>query len=263
MKAHRRTVTVMCMVSMIRSNSTHPLRDALHLPYVPERVTRGSLIAHRHSFTPPRCRAALFLRSFAPLSVSLWDDLDDLTFYGAWLAGFKSRVNVFFWPDLFSLFVFQCLIFFFLRWLVVRGLGVFGQLIESLHSLPALHSWQFLIMILLMTSDIINFNWMLIFRITQVNAIISVIIGSDDLIIYIVTFDSKMIFEKNLRSVQNSFSMTWYLEEVRASYSMIDLFLGDAFRVLSCPFWSTVLLCGAWLPIHTLNYWTQSVVPAF
>ena len=27
-------------------------------------------------------------------------------------------------------------------------------------------------------------------------------------------------------------------------------------KVLSCPFWSTVLWCGARLPIHTLNYWT-------
>ena len=34
--------------------------------------------------------------------------------------------------------------------------------------------------------------------------------------------------------------------------------------VFSCPFWSTVLQCGAPLPIHTLNYWTaQSVVPGF
>ena len=44
--------------------------------------------------------------------------------------------------------------------------------------------------------------------------------------------------------------------------SMIDRFLGDAFEVLSCQFWSIVLQSGAWLPIHTLNYWTkQSVVP--
>ena len=43
---------------------------------------------------------------------------------------------------------------------------------------------------------------------------------------------------------------------------MIDLFLGDAFGVLSCQFWSIVLQSGARLPIHTLNYWTeQSVVP--
>ena len=27
-------------------------------------------------------------------------------------------------------------------------------------------------------------------------------------------------------------------------------FLGDAFRVLSCQFWSTVLQCGTWLPIY-------------
>ena len=45
---------------------------------------------------------------------------------------------------------------------------------------------------------------------------------------------------------------------------MIDRFLGDAFGVLSCQFWSTVLQSGAQLPIHTLNYWTvQSVLPQF
>ena len=37
---------------------------------------------------------------------------------------------------------------------------------------------------------------------------------------------------------------------------MIDHFLGDALRVLSFQFWSTVLQTGDWLPIHTLNYWT-------
>ena len=43
---------------------------------------------------------------------------------------------------------------------------------------------------------------------------------------------------------------------------MIGRFLGDAFDVLSCQFWSIVLQSGARLPIHTLNYWTeQSVVP--
>ena len=38
--------------------------------------------------------------------------------------------------------------------------------------------------------------------------------------------------------------------------SMIDRFLGDAFGVWSCSFWSTVLQFGARLPIHTLNYRT-------
>ena len=40
---------------------------------------------------------------------------------------------------------------------------------------------------------------------------------------------------------------------------MIDRFLGDAFGVLSCQFWSTVLQYGVRLSIHTLNYWTVSV----
>ena len=45
---------------------------------------------------------------------------------------------------------------------------------------------------------------------------------------------------------------------------MIDRFLGDAFGVLFCQFFSTVLQSGARLPIHILNYWTvQSVVPGF
>ena len=45
---------------------------------------------------------------------------------------------------------------------------------------------------------------------------------------------------------------------------MIERFLGDAFGVLSCQFWSIVLQSSARLPIHTLNYWTeQSVVPGF
>ena len=38
-------------------------------------------------------------------------------------------------------------------------------------------------------------------------------------------------------------------------YSMINCSSGDAFWVLSCQFWNTVLQCGVRLPIHTLNYW--------
>ena len=42
---------------------------------------------------------------------------------------------------------------------------------------------------------------------------------SDDLVILGVSFDSKMTFEKHLRSVSRacSFSTAWYLEEVLAS----------------------------------------------
>ena len=37
---------------------------------------------------------------------------------------------------------------------------------------------------------------------------------------------------------------------------MTDCFLGNAFGVLSCTFWSTVLQCGARQQIKTWNYWT-------
>ena len=44
--AHRRSVAVLCMLFKIKSNPVHPLSGALPLPYAPERVTRGALVAH-------------------------------------------------------------------------------------------------------------------------------------------------------------------------------------------------------------------------
>ena len=73
----------------------HPLSGALPLLYVPARVTGGVLVAHRHSFAPPRCRTSQYRRSFVPLSVSLWNDLSDPLFDGVGLGGFKSRANAF------------------------------------------------------------------------------------------------------------------------------------------------------------------------
>ena len=93
--AHRRYVAELCMLFKIRSNPMHPLSGALPLPYVPARVTRGALVAHRHSFAPPRCRTSHHRRSFVPPSVSLWNDLSDPVFDGVGLAGFKSRANAF------------------------------------------------------------------------------------------------------------------------------------------------------------------------
>ena len=91
---------------------------------------------------------------------------------------------------------------------------------------------------------------------------------SDDLVILWVTFDFKMTFEKHLRSVSIATSQRLFI--LRTSWRVFhdehgnDRFVGDAFRVLSCQFWSTALQSGARLPIHTLNYWTvQSVVPGF
>ena len=43
------------MLYKIRCNPVHPLNGALPGPYVPARVTRGALVAHRHTYAPPRC----------------------------------------------------------------------------------------------------------------------------------------------------------------------------------------------------------------
>ena len=59
--AHRRSVAELCMLFKIRSNPMHPLSGALPLTYVPARVTRCALVAHRHSFARPRCRTSQYL----------------------------------------------------------------------------------------------------------------------------------------------------------------------------------------------------------
>ena len=82
------------MLFKIKSNSMHLLCGALPLPHVPARVTRGALVAHRHSFARPCCRTFQYRRTFV-LSVSLWNDLSDPVFDGVELAGFKSRANSF------------------------------------------------------------------------------------------------------------------------------------------------------------------------
>ena len=83
------------MLFKINSNQMHLLSGALPLPYVPARVTRAALVAHRHSFAPSRCRTSQYSRTFVPLSVSLWNDLSDPAIDGVGLAGFKSRANAF------------------------------------------------------------------------------------------------------------------------------------------------------------------------
>ena len=71
--AHRRSVVVLCMLYKIRCNPMHPINDALPGPYVPVRVTRGALVAHRHAYL-----SATSMQNFAvpqdfysPLSVPL------------------------------------------------------------------------------------------------------------------------------------------------------------------------------------------------
>ena len=93
--AHRRSVAVLCILYKIRCNPMHLLNDALPGPYVPVRVTRGALVAHRYTYAPPLCITSQHRRTFVPRSVSLWNDLADPVFDGVGLAGFKSRVNAF------------------------------------------------------------------------------------------------------------------------------------------------------------------------
>ena len=72
---HRRSVAVLSMLHKIRCNPMHPLNDALPGPYVPVRVTRGALVAHRYTYVPPRCRTSQYRWTFVLLSVSLWNDI--------------------------------------------------------------------------------------------------------------------------------------------------------------------------------------------
>ena len=93
--AHRRSVAIMCMLYKNRCKSVHPLNGALPGPCVTVRVTRGALVAHRFTYSLPHCRTSQYRRTFIPLSVFLWNDLDSPVFDGVGLAGFKSRANAF------------------------------------------------------------------------------------------------------------------------------------------------------------------------
>ena len=44
--AHRRSVAVLYMLNKIRCNPMHPLYGAPPVPYVPVRVTHGSVVSH-------------------------------------------------------------------------------------------------------------------------------------------------------------------------------------------------------------------------
>ena len=48
--AHRRSVSVLCMLYRIRCNPMHPLDGDLPAPHVPVWVTRGALVAHRYTY---------------------------------------------------------------------------------------------------------------------------------------------------------------------------------------------------------------------
>ena len=86
------------------------LSGALPDPYVLVRVTRGAVIAHRCTYSPPRCRTSQYHRTFILLSVSVWNHLGNPVFAGVELACFKSRPMLFNWP---SCSLFFCLLYCF------------------------------------------------------------------------------------------------------------------------------------------------------
>ena len=122
---HRRSVSVLCMLYNIRCNPMHPLYGALPVPYVPVRVTRGTVIAHRYTYAPPCCRTSQYRRTFVPFSVSLWNYLSDPVFDDVGLAGFKSRANAFLLAQLLAHFLSPTVFSFssFFLWVGVVGLG--------------------------------------------------------------------------------------------------------------------------------------------
>ena len=103
----------------------HPLWGALPGSYVPVRVTRGALVAHRYTYGPPRCRTSLFLMTFNPLSVSLWNDLGDPLFDGVELAGFKTKADAFLLVSLAARYLFVSCCFPFLFF---HSIGLFWWL---------------------------------------------------------------------------------------------------------------------------------------
>ena len=67
-------------VYKIRCYPVHPPNGALPGPYVPARVTRGALVAHRYTHASPRCRTLQYSRTFIPFLVSLCNDLANPVF---------------------------------------------------------------------------------------------------------------------------------------------------------------------------------------
>ena len=100
------------MLFKVRCNPTQPLNGALPLPYVPVRITRGALGAHRYTYAPPRCRTSQNRRTFIHLSVSLWKDLADPVFDGVGQQVSRAGQMFFHWPKL--LYPYYSLLLFFL-----------------------------------------------------------------------------------------------------------------------------------------------------
>ena len=123
--ALRRFVAVLFMPYKIGCNPMQPLYGALPVPYVPVRVTRDALVAHRYTYAPPRCRNSLYRRTFIHLLVFVRNDLADPVFHGVELAGLLSYLlsMLSYLPILLDPFL-SSVFSFFLSRLVLCGWGL-------------------------------------------------------------------------------------------------------------------------------------------
>ena len=81
----RRSVALLYMLCKIRINPIHPICGARHVaPFVRIPVTRGSLVATRCFYGPPRSRTSHYRLTFIPHSVSLYNDLVDSACLMVW-----------------------------------------------------------------------------------------------------------------------------------------------------------------------------------
>ena len=138
--SHRRYVAMLCMLYKIRCNPMHPLCGVLPVPYVPVRVTRGTLISHRYTYAPPRCRTSQYpklLFSSQYLSGPIW--LTPYSMVWDWRVS-RAGPMPFCFPScslLFCLQLFSLSLLFQYR-LVVWGLGLRTDRVSISLSLPCI-----------------------------------------------------------------------------------------------------------------------------
>ena len=121
--AHRWSVAVLCMLYKIKCNPMHPLYGALPVRYVPVRVTRGAVIAHRYTYAPSRCRTSQYRRIFFPCQYLCGTILvTPCSMVCDWLVSRAGPMH-FYWP---SCSVTFCLLMFFLSLLSFYGLVLWG-----------------------------------------------------------------------------------------------------------------------------------------
>ena len=91
--AHHRSVAVLCMLYKIRCSPIHPL-------YMPVRVTRGALVAHRYNYAPPRCRISQSRRHFFHSQCPSGTILLTLYLLACYWGVSRTRQMLFHWPKL-------------------------------------------------------------------------------------------------------------------------------------------------------------------